>query len=487
MVKVGDGLRAARSLAPFIGASMLGWATAPVGAQVNWRLYTASAGLAVLAGFVCLAPLRDSLDRVRETLASLIFLLAVAMLRTSAGNAYSGVAVLAMLPVFYTALNTSDRRQLVAVIISVAVIFLIPILAVGAPTYPQTQYRVGVLFIAVSAIIGLATQQLVSRARTQAREAQHRQQMLEQVAQIIKGLDSGTGEQARGELCQAAMTISDASFAILYEPSTGSDGLRSTAMAGIEVEPLEVGPDEQAGVMQAFLSGRSVFVSESSEEQVISAIRELPGGRPTSILHEPLLRGTEQVGVLVVGWPRAIKVDGWRATVITLLAHEVSAVVERADLLSKVTDLASTDPLTGLPNRRAWDAHLSEALAEEEDLVIAMFDFDHFKDFNDANGHPAGDRLLKEAAAAWRDQLRSKDLLARMGGDEFALLLSGCDDTQALIVINRLRRRIPSEQKCSVGMTKRQGTETAEQLLMRADEALYEAKSAGRDRTCLNG
>jgi diguanylate cyclase (GGDEF)-like protein len=204
------------------------------------------------------------------------------------------------------------------------------------------------------------------------------------------------------------------------------------------------------------------------------------------VLAEPLLRGTEPVGVLVVGWPRAVEVDSSRATVISLLAHEVSAVVERADLLSRVTDLASTDPLTGLPNRRAWDEQLASALAEDQSLVVAMFDFDHFKEFNDTHGHPAGDRLLKEAAAAWREQLRGEDLLARLGGDEFALLLNRCDDTKALTVINRLRRRIPGEQKCSVGLAQRLEGETADQLLTRADTALYEAKSAGRDRTCLN-
>jgi diguanylate cyclase (GGDEF)-like protein len=485
MVKVHTA-RTVRSLAPFIGASMLAWGSAPVATHVDWRLYAISAGMAVLAGFVCLEPLRDSLDRVRETVASLIFLLAVAMLRKSLASTSSGVAVVAMLPVFYTALHSSDRRQMIAVTVSVALTFLIPVLVVGAPTYPQTQYRVALMFLAISAVIGLATQQLVDNARIQTAEAQHRERMLEQIAQVVKGLYSSTGEQARLELCEAAMTISDASFAILFEPSEIPGGLRSTAIAGIETDPFEIDPDASASALRAFVSGDSVLVRAGAEDQTIStAVWELSGA-PTSILCEPLLAASQTVGVLAVGWPQAIDVNSSRATVITLLAHEVTAIVERADLLSRVTDLASTDPLTGLPNRRAWDTHLAAALAEEEDVVIAMFDFDHFKDFNDTHGHPAGDRLLKESAAAWRDQLRSKDLLARMGGDEFALLLSGCDEAQALTVINRLRRRIPSDQKCSVGLTQRQGAETAEQLLARADEALYEAKSAGRDRACLS-
>ena len=478
---------AARNLAPFAGVSVLAWATAPLGATTHWGLFAASAGLAVLSGFICLEPLRESLERVRAALASLVFLFAIAMLRMSVGGVESGVAVLAMLPVFYTALNTSERRQLIIVTLTVAVFFLVPILLIGAPRYPQSQYRVAVLFVVVSAIIGFATQDLVGRARRQASEARHRERMITQVAQIIKGLYSSTGEQARQELCKAAMTTSEASFAILYEPGEPPGGLCSSAMAGIETDPVEIHPDGMAGALQAFRSGTSVFISDPTADQTLSAALQELAGRPTSILCEPLLRGSQPVGVLVVGWPRPLDLEGWRASVITLLAHEVSAVVERADLLSKVTDLASTDPLTGLPNRRAWDAKVSEALAEDQSLVIAMFDLDHFKEFNDAYGHPAGDRLLKEAAAAWRDQLRGKDLLARLGGDEFALLLCGCDDMQALTVINRLRERVPSEQRCSVGMTQRRGTETAEQLLARADQALYEAKDAGRDRTYLSG
>jgi diguanylate cyclase (GGDEF)-like protein len=154
-------------------------------------------------------------------------------------------------------------------------------------------------------------------------------------------------------------------------------------------------------------------------------------------------------------------------------------------MLIQLADIASTDALTGLPNRRAWDTHLIETLTKDQHVTIAMLDLDHFKDYNDTYGHPAGDRLLRETAAAWREELRAGDFVARLGGDEFALLLPNCNAANALEVVERLRLRIPSEQTCSAGIASHERRVTPEALMARADTALYEAKTAGRDRTCL--
>jgi diguanylate cyclase (GGDEF)-like protein len=147
--------------------------------------------------------------------------------------------------------------------------------------------------------------------------------------------------------------------------------------------------------------------------------------------------------------------------------------------------MATTDALTGLPNRRAWETSLGEALAEDQSVALAMLDFDHFKEFNDTYGHPAGDRLLRETAAAWREELRAEDLVARLGGDEFALLLPNCNAANALEVVERLRLRIPSGQSCSAGIATHGPGAHPEALMASADTALYEAKTAGRNRTCM--
>jgi diguanylate cyclase (GGDEF)-like protein len=111
-----------------------------------------------------------------------------------------------------------------------------------------------------------------------------------------------------------------------------------------------------------------------------------------------------------------------------------------------------------------------------------MLDLDHFKAYNDEHGHQAGDRLLKAAAGAWRGSLRATDVLARYGGEEFVVVLPRCDLEDALVLIARLRKATPDDQTVSAGVALWDGEEAPESLVARADEALYEAKNAGRNQ-----
>jgi diguanylate cyclase (GGDEF)-like protein len=152
---------------------------------------------------------------------------------------------------------------------------------------------------------------------------------------------------------------------------------------------------------------------------------------------------------------------------------------------SRLRLLAGTDPLTGAANRRAWDEELARALAwaqyEGMPVTVAVMDLDDFKGYNDRNGHQAGDLLLKEVAAAWQAILRVSDVLGRMGGDEFAVLLPGCTLEMGAAISQRLRAALPAA-RCSIGVAEWDRLSGAEQLLARADAALYEAKQQGRGR-----
>jgi diguanylate cyclase (GGDEF)-like protein len=166
-------------------------------------------------------------------------------------------------------------------------------------------------------------------------------------------------------------------------------------------------------------------------------------------------------------------------------ARELEAAAhEREALLARVERLALTDPLTEAANRRAWDRWLDRATDAHggQHFAIGVLDLDHFKAFNDAHGHVAGDALLVEATAAWTAELRPGAELARIGGEEFAVLLPRTDLAGAAATLERLARRTPRGQTCSAGVAEWNRSESPDALMRRADEALYAAKRAGRDR-----
>lgn len=153
----------------------------------------------------------------------------------------------------------------------------------------------------------------------------------------------------------------------------------------------------------------------------------------------------------------------------------------------EIETLSLTDPLTGVANRRFLEVELPRELGRSArsgvPLSLAMLDFDHFKRFNDAHGHQAGDRLLAGATAAWQEHLRDADLLARVGGEEFVVVLPECGIRLAVQIVDRLRAATPFGQTCSAGVVLWDGSEHVGDLIGRADAALYRAKEQGRDRT----
>jgi len=204
-------------------------------------------------------------------------------------------------------------------------------------------------------------------------------------------------------------------------------------------------------------------------------------------------------------------VTGRELRLVCRLLGRIAALRRRhrreARLRRRLAEEASTDPLTGLPNRRAWDEVLGERLESRLGpagpscpalLCVAIVDLDHFKPINDTHGHATGDAVLRTAAGALREGLRPDDFVARLGGDEFALLIEVPDAASAATVVGRVRRRIPAELSAagqpvvtaSAGYQlvphldqTRGKTPTPEDLFTAADAALRQAKQQGRDRT----
>jgi diguanylate cyclase len=192
------------------------------------------------------------------------------------------------------------------------------------------------------------------------------------------------------------------------------------------------------------------------------------------------------VGVLALYWRDRVAAphENLKSTIV-LLTTQAAIAIERAELLARLEQIARTDDLTGLPNRRAWRERLPLEMARAEregwPLCVALLDVDGLKQINDTLGHQAGDHLLKQNAAAWSSVLRPVDLLARYGGDEFAVMLAGCRLEDAQQLIDRLVEATPSHRGFSAGIAEWDGSQDVDTIIAEADRRLYDVK-ASRDR-----
>ena len=182
-----------------------------------------------------------------------------------------------------------------------------------------------------------------------------------------------------------------------------------------------------------------------------------------------------------------------------LIAVALQAFVDELRLRDDALQhLSVTDQLTNVANRRGLfeqaEGMRSQAVRHALPLCVLMLDIDHFKTVNDVHGHAAGDRLLAEVAATLRNTMRKEDAVGRVGGEEFALVLTNTALAQGLVVAETLRQRVsdvrvltdkgqPIACTASLGVTALAATDTHFSLAMaRADKALYQAKTEGRNR-----
>jgi diguanylate cyclase (GGDEF)-like protein len=233
-------------------------------------------------------------------------------------------------------------------------------------------------------------------------------------------------------------------------------------------------------------TGEPLFVPDATTSpHCDTRLVALLGAR--SVLFWPIADAGGARGALAISFPEPVAALGDGDDVLVgVLAGEAALAMQRADLLGRLDELTRTDELTGLPNRRAWDELLTHELAAArrhgKPLSVAMLDLDFFKRYNDEHGHLAGDHMLRRAAHAWVQDLRASDVLARWGGEEFALLLPDCSAECARALIDRLRGSTPDGATFSAGICATDGTMAARTLIDAADQALYLAKANGRNR-----
>jgi diguanylate cyclase (GGDEF)-like protein len=181
-------------------------------------------------------------------------------------------------------------------------------------------------------------------------------------------------------------------------------------------------------------------------------------------------------------------------TLLAEVARLRKETARAAEVQRTISQLAYSDPLTGLPNRRAWEmqltAKLGAARSGESVVWLAIVDLDGFKQVNDAFGLSVGDEVLRRVGSALAGALRRRDLIARLGGDEFGVLLADIQESAIARVFDRLRAAVASEElpsgvpalTASIGYASSSVASDASELFVAAERALRKAKSSGRDQ-----
>ena len=201
-------------------------------------------------------------------------------------------------------------------------------------------------------------------------------------------------------------------------------------------------------------------------------------------------------GAALLFWAEPVQRAAVYAATIIMVAIIVVVLrglhEQNTALVARLTELAVRDPLTGVLNRAAFEDQLRREVAlsarSGRPYALAVLDLDHFKQVNDRFGHAAGDRALRRVCALVIETIREADVFARIGGEEFALLMSDTDPSGAEHTAEKLRTGIESEARAetmpltiSVGLAVGRGTD-ADDVLLAADRALYQAKRLGRNR-----
>ena len=319
-------------------------------------------------------------------------------------------------------------------------------------------------------------------------ELRARADELDKLAAATRALARSTyPEEVGPTICEVAGDVAGCELAALIEFRPNGSGLMVAASTGAELVGRSAALERATMAGRALSSGRPSFSADLDAEDPERSWPLAHAGA-LSGLWQPLGREVGGGGAIALGWRRPLPAPGERLLrSLGVIAGEAAVALDRAAALERLTGMARTDPLTEISNRRAWQDELARELARAERggmrLSVGLIDLDELKAYNDRYGHAAGDRVLLTAAARWRRRLRLTDLLARVGGDEFAVGMPGCSLGEAVALGDQLRGALPDGLSCSIGVTEWTAGESARQLLARADEALYAAKNAGRDTT----
>jgi diguanylate cyclase (GGDEF)-like protein len=407
--------------------------------------------------------------------------LLVALLRQAQGGSNSGYSPLVLVPVVWTGL-VLGRQAVLMISACTALVFALPILVEGAPLYPSSGWRGVVLWVLIALFLGFGADRVMRAEEEQTEIARARARELDRLAETQNAIATSEFDldAVLTTVVQEARRLTDADAAVVEIPDR--DELVYRAASGTAEAHIGLRlPREGALSGLALQTGDTLVCvdSETDDRVDLEACRRV-GAR--SLVVVPLRHDAHASGVLKVYRARTNAFRPEHVRVLTLLADMIGSALARAELMEKLNHLALTDELTGLANRRSWYDHLEHALTRSrrsgDPLSLVLLDLNGFKQVNDTQGHAAGDRLLRTVSACWSSVLRESDILGRVGGDEFAVILEQTDELTATRVAERLDESLPEGSvTAATGLATWNREEDAESLLSRADAAMYERKN----------
>jgi diguanylate cyclase (GGDEF)-like protein len=344
----------------------------------------------------------------------------------------------------------------------------------------------------------------LNRARAEARS---RSQLVAILQEVTAALDPDQIYQIL--VRRVAQGLRIARCSVVLADDNPREGTVVAAYENPTIRDLRVDLGKYPEIVEALNTGTTVMVDDVEQHPLYQTVRATWGNdaqpnRTRSVIAMPFALRGATAGVFFLRTtaddPPLNPIDlGFAEQVIETAVTALEKAYDlRDDGGTDLRALADTDPLTGIPNRRVFDQRIAEELDRarryDQVVTIALIDIDDFKRINDSCGHQVGDRVLKQMAALLRRELRTMDFVARIGGEEFVIVLPETGGTGARLFADRVLRRIAnhrfSDGTDDINVTASAGlatfpddrAEDADALLKLADENLYRAKHAGRNR-----
>ncbi|HET6794176.1 MAG TPA: sensor domain-containing diguanylate cyclase [Acidimicrobiales bacterium] len=358
-----------------------------------------------------------------------------------------------------------------------------------APLLARHQEGIGSVLVTVpvAVLVGETAAWAMAQVRDTRRQAEHRANLLRAVA---NGTTTITALDADDVVAGVVDSVAALGFEVAYLARFDRAAGTWTVDSPVAGQPTPGAAPSTGGMAEWVRRARSTVTAAGAALEAHAPELTAIGAR--SAIGCPVWVRGVLVAALVAATTGTLSLDGEDADAVTLLANHAGRALENAERFGEerrarelLAEVSVRDELTGVGNRR-HAVSLLDAL-QPGDAVI-MIDLDHFKEVNDTDGHPAGDRVLLELADHLRTGVRDADLVARYGGEEFLVVVRGAgaggSDT-AERLIQMWRDRSP-RTTFSAGVAVHGEGSSAAATVAQADAALYAAKRTGRDRVCVN-